>query len=462
MSESNWDNLYQNAIGGMTNSSNQSEPETTTKLTDLSGLPNEQPNRQTSSKPGSQPSAYFLIYVKADEDETLYSTEQNYQMADLKKFIEDDYENLKKQVYNLRLKKLQRDCIDTLKKSNSLIEQANLTSPNPITDQNNQTCLEHVKAFKESIIDCFTRSFERISSNQMLKAPFGAGHVPSITLESSGVQEALSMAIEIELNKYAESEQQVVARLPDNDLRTQHILTYLSCNHVVREVRIIALYDLFRIQIFAENNIKLKLVQILSQIKFNECILAALQAEQTAGMSTGEGRQQASLYRTYEKWQNDYRDFRSIVAAFINAANFMEHQKYEEAATFYCVACEYNERITVNFAHRMKGMDHEFLLLNRRKCLKAWSQSVIRKFARSSTASHHVSEMGVSSSAFASDSQHQPLSQQDMTTLIELMMSKFLPCFFRLGNANSTVEDKAMIDEIRQDWLSVLDFNLPG
>lgn len=461
MSESNWDNLYQNAIGGMTNSSNQSEPEATTKPTDLSGLPNEQPNRQTPSKPGSQPSAYFLIYVKA-EDETLY-WEQNNQMSDrdLIKFIEDDYENLKKQVYNLRLKKLQRDCIDTLKKSNSLIEQANLTSPNPITDQNNQTCLEHVKAFKESIIDCFTRSFERISSNQTLKAPFGVGHAPSITLESSGVQEALSMAIEIELNKYAESEQQVVARLPDTDLRTQHILTYLSCNHVPREVRIIALYDLFRIQIFAENNMKLKLVQILSQIKFNECILTALQAEQTTGTGT-EVQQQASLYRTYEKWQNDYRDFRSIVAAFINAANFMEYQKYEEAATFYCVACEYNERITGNFTQRMKGMDHEFLLLNRRKCLKAWSQSVIRKFARSSATASHVSEMGVSSSAVASDSQHQPLSQQDMTTLIELMMSKFLPCFFRLGNANSTVEDKAMIDEIRQDWLSVLDSNLPG
>ena len=40
------------------------------------------------------------------------------------------------------------------------------------------------------------------------------------------------------------------------------------------------------------------------------------------------------------------------------------------------------------------------------------------------------------------------------------MMNKFLNCFFRL--AASTNEDKAMIEEIRQDWLNVLDSNLPG
>ena len=166
-----------------------------------------------------------------------------------------------------------------------------------------------------------------------------------------------------------------------------------------------------------------------------------------------------NLYRTYERWQNDYRDFRSIIAAFINAASFMEYQKYEEAATFFCVSCEYNERITNNLAQRMKGMDHEFLVLNRRKCLKVWSQFVIRKIGKSSASG---SEIATSGSDLIQEQQQQQLNQQDLTALIEIMMSKFLPCFFRLGNANSGVEDKALIDEIRQDWLSVLDSNLPG
>jgi hypothetical protein len=54
---------------------------------------------------------------------------------------------------------------------------------------------------------------------------------------------------------------------------------------VGRETRILALYDLFRIQIFAENNIKLRLMQMLAQIKFNEYVLAALKAEQVQSVT---------------------------------------------------------------------------------------------------------------------------------------------------------------------------------
>jgi hypothetical protein len=55
------------------------------------------------------------------------------------------------------------------------------------------------------------------------------------------------------------------------------------------------------------------------------------------------------------------------------------HFRYEEAAQFFCVACEYNERITTNLTHKMKGMDHEFLLENRRRCLRLWNQASLKK-----------------------------------------------------------------------------------
>jgi hypothetical protein len=48
----------------------------------------------------------------------------------------------------------------------------------------------------------------------------------------------------------------------------------------------------------------------------------------------------------------------------------------------------------------------------------------------------------------------------DQTKLIELMIGKYLPCFYRL--TNSTKEDRAFIEEIRQDWLSILDSSLAG
>jgi len=133
---------------------------------------------------------------------------------------------------------------------------------------------------------------------------------------------------------------------------------------------VIALLDLFRIQIFSENSLRLKLLQILAQIKFNEYILAALDSKPSMDMD---------MYRSYERWQNDYRDYRSIIAAFVNAGNFMDSQKYEEATTFFCVAVEYNERITSNLTCGMKGMDHELLLSNRRKCLKLWNECVLRR-----------------------------------------------------------------------------------
>ncbi len=280
-----------------------------------------------------------------------------------------------------------------------------------------------------------------------------------VTVINCGLEAALNNAIETELNKYTETSADIIANLPDYDLRTNHMLTYLSCNNVPREIRVIALLDLFRIQIFTENSLRVKLMQILAQIKFNQYILAALD-KPSDSLDTSAV---SAVYRSYEKWQNDYRDYRSIIAAFINAANFMDTQKYEEAATFYCVAVEYNERITAGLTCKMKGMDHEFLLINRRKCLKLWNECVLRKFSTNSGTGELANMLPTDLlDRSPAEAQSQPMSQMEMTSLIELMMSKFLPCFFRLSNPNSTPEDKAMIDEIRQDWLSVLDSNLPG
>jgi hypothetical protein len=50
--------------------------------------------------------------------------------------------------------------------------------------------------------------------------------------------------------------------------------------------------------------------------------------------------------------------------------------------------------------------------------------------------------------------------QSDQTKLIDLMIGKYLPCFYRL--ALSTKEDRAFIEEIRQDWLNILDGSLAG
>ena len=109
-----------------------------------------------------------------------------------------------------------------------------------------------------------------------------------------------------------------------------------------------------------------------------------------------------------------------------------------DSKKFFCVACEYNERITAQLTNRLRGMDHELLLASRRKCLKMWNQSTICKFT----------------------SREPTPTQQELAALIDTMITRFLPCFFRL--ATSTSDDRATLDEIRQSWLSILDSNLPG
>jgi hypothetical protein len=135
-------------------------------------------------------------------------------------------------------------------------------------------------------------------------------------------------------------------KLPEMDLRINHILTYFTCNNLSRELKILALLDLFRIQIFPENNIKFKILQTLAHIKYNDYVLASAQSYATSpqanasaslnipitttgqpsSSSTGNSLNPNTI-KNYEKWQNDYRDFRSIIAAFINGVNYMETQR---------------------------------------------------------------------------------------------------------------------------------------
>ena len=201
--------------------------------------------------------------------------------------------------------------------------------------------MEHAKAFAESTLETLKSSFNRILPNRGVNATF------PITIESSGLEDALknvyflfsfnhlnififlyfvncfSKSIELELVKYSETQKEVVQRLPEIDLRLNHILSYFSCNSTSRELRVLALYDLFRIQVFSDNLIKLKLMQTLAQIKYNEYVLASL--TNVSGSTTENSNPE--IFKFYEKWQADYRDLRSIIAAFISAASHLEFQR---------------------------------------------------------------------------------------------------------------------------------------
>jgi hypothetical protein len=325
--------------------------------------------------------------------------------------------------------------------------------PLPSIEQNNQTCIEHAKAFADSTKKALTLSFDKLLPIDSI-----SGGV-SESADKYGPEEALKFAINHEMNKYRQNADEVLKRLPEIDLRTDHILVYLNCNvDIPNEVKIIALYDVFRTQISTENNLQFKILRNMANIKYNQYLnlsLEKMSAPTSPSLSAASSSTNNDLMKVYEKWLCDYRDFRSIIAAFINAADLMEQENYEEATPFFCVTCEYNERITSNLAHKMKGMDHNLLLANRRKCLRLWNQDTIRKFKGSTTDQQHQTS---NNNKYVNLAEIK-LNKHELANLIETMNNKFLPCLFRL--LNSTQEDKAVVDEIRQEWLAVLDTNLP-
>lgn len=244
------------------------------------------------------------------------------------------------------------------------------------------------------------------------------------------------------MKKYSEGGREVAQKLPDHDLRIDHILIYFNCNNASEELKRLALYDLFRMQVYSDSNVKLKALQNHAQHKYNLALIDSI--------TNATGVQKA-----YEKMHADYRDYRSIIAAFINASRYLESQRYDEALPFYCVACEYNERLTGMLEARMRGMDHEYLLANRRKCIKLWSQSVIKRLFKRVAPKVNPASPAANSPAKSII----VFNEEEMSSQIDILVNKFLPCFYRL--TNSTADDRRLIDEIRQDWLGILDNNPP-
>jgi hypothetical protein len=343
----------------------------------------------SSINPSEQtPSAYYLVYVKSD-DTNLY--QEDIQLAnDLDKLIKEDQELIVQQMSQVKLKQMLKKLIDKQKLINII---------NPSMNDNQQTINEHAKAFSDLTMEVFQKYIDQLLTSE-----------PELVLQQ---------IIDNQLAKYNETSSDVSAKLSEYDLRLIHLLTYFSCNQIQSEFKELALLDLFRQQIFNDADLRIKIIQSAAQLKYMEIV------NDTTKLDS---------FKIYEKLQNDYKDYRSIVAAFLNAFSLMESDKYDEATPFYCVSCEFNERITLHLKQRMKGMDHDLLVKMRRRCLKLWNQSIMKRVIKADLS--------------------------EINRQIDLMMNKFIPCLNRL--ATSTNEDKLFIEEIRQDWLGVLDSNLAG
>ena len=102
-------------------------------------------------------------------------------------------------------------------------------------------------------------------------------------------------------------------KLSEEDMRILHILVYLNCNYPsLNDLREFSLLDLFRVQINGDD-LRLKILQSQAQLRYCEIMADSSKQE---------------FIKTYEKIQNEYKDYRSIIAAFMTACGFMENEKY--------------------------------------------------------------------------------------------------------------------------------------
>ncbi|CAF3634590.1 unnamed protein product [Rotaria sordida] len=332
------------------------------------------------------PSAYLLVYINA-EQESLSNDIQYELPVDLQRVLDDDLVLLQQQIESIKLEQLHSD----LKSICERIEKQQpvhralmipfFAGPNAPSDS------EIVKPVLDSTL-------------RVLKT-----YAPKIL--SIEVDRLLQEIVEKEIKTYLHTANIITSALPHNDYRLQHVLSYLSANRVESIYRQRVMYDIIRLATFPNDDIRLRIFKLQAQIICNDM-----------QMSNDEVQE-------YQKLLTDYKDFRSVIAAFLAGCQLMNEDKFEDAITYFCVACEYNLRLSKQCTLPMRAMDSCLLFKARRLCFERWNDVVINRF------------------------------KTDPEYRLDTMTHQFLPCLMQLKL--SSEEDQAYITEIQRIWCLLLD-----
>ncbi|CAF3670140.1 unnamed protein product [Adineta steineri] len=332
------------------------------------------------------PSAYLLVYINADQ-KTLSNDIQHELPVDLQRVLDDDLLLLQQQGESIKLEQLHNDLkskcerIEKQQPIHRVLTIPFFAGPNASSDS------EIVKPVLDPTL-------------RILKT-----YAPKIL--SVDVDRLLQEIVDKEIKTYSPTANIITSALPHNDLRLQHILSYFSANRVELIYRQRAIYDIIRLTSIPNDDIRLKIFKLQAQIICNEM-----------QMSNDD-------VQTYQKLLTDYKDFRSVIAAFLAGCQLMNEDKFEEAITYFCVACEYNLRLSKQCTLPMRAMDSCLLFKARRLCFERWNDVVINRF------------------------------KTDPDYRLDTMTHQFLPCLMQLKL--SSEEDQAYITEIQRIWCLLLD-----
>ncbi|CAF1020451.1 unnamed protein product [Adineta ricciae] len=332
------------------------------------------------------PSAYLLVYINADQK--LLSNDIQFELpSDLQRVLDDDLVLLQQQIESVHLEQLQNELktvcerIEKQQPIHRALAIPFFAGPNAPSDS------EIIKPVLDSTL-------------RILKA-----YAPRIL--SVEVDRLLQEIVDKEIKIYSHTANIITSALPHNDYRLQHVLSYFSANRVGTIYRQRAMYDIIRLTSIPNDDTRLRIFKLQAQIVCNDM-----------QMSNDEVQE-------YQKLLTDYKDFRSVIAAFLAGCQLMNEDKFEEAITYFCVACEYNLRLSKQCTLPMRAMDSCLLFRARRLCFERWNDVVINRF------------------------------KTDPEYRLDTMTHQFLPCLMQLKL--SSEEDQAYITEIQRIWCLLLD-----
>lgn len=331
------------------------------------------------------PSAYLLVYI--NNEQRSLSNNIHYELTDeLQRILKEDLTLLEQQIETVKLDEL----CQNLQTISHCVEKT--STKNKICQL---TCFHGTNAFFDSDV---VRPISESTINS-LKAY-------ETRLLSSDLSRLLDEIITKEIKNYHTIASTISSSPSHQDIRLQHILVYCSANQIpiIYQQRI--MFDVIRFLPISNDDTRLKIFQLQAEIIAHEVTMSNEQIQE------------------YHRILNDYRDYRSVIAAFIAGYQLFHDNRFDEAMTYLCVACEYNLRLSKQYTTPMKAMDKNLLHRTRRLCFEKWNEAILNRF------------------------------KTESNYRLDVMIRQFLPCLLQLKL--SFDEDKVYINEIQRIWCSLI------
>ncbi|XP_072011951.1 ubiquitin carboxyl-terminal hydrolase 28 isoform X7 [Engystomops pustulosus] len=225
--------------------------------------------------------------------------------------------------------------------------------------------------------------------------------------EKNGVEAALEEAFREEYSRlYQLSKEQPS---PSNDPRLQHVLIYFFQNRAPERV-----IERTLLEQFADKN-----------LSYDERSISIMKVARAKLKEIGPNDMDM---KEYQKWHEDYSQFRKVSVYLLTGLELYQNGKYQEALTYLVYAYQSNSALLSIGANR--GVEEKLLELYRRKCLLDLNDAAARMFE--SRVEEQISEG------------------------ICIMNDLIIPCMHLIFNNKISEEDLAAIEEMRSRWCSYL------